>query len=237
MANFTGKNVLVIGGSRGIGAAIVSRLSAEGAKVAFTYAGSREAALDLAASTGSEAIRSDAANRQELIDTVHGRGNLDVLVINAGTLVLGDALELDPDAIDHMIDVNVRAPYHAAVEAARQMPEGGRIIVIGSTNGDRIPFAGGAAYALTKSAVQGMVRGLARDFGPRGITINAVQPGPVDTDMNPADGPMADTMHSFLAIKRHGRPDEVAGLVAYLAGPEAGFITGSFQTIDGGFAA
>lgn len=237
MANFTDKNVLVIGGSRGIGAAIVSRLSAEGAKVAFTYAGSRDAALDLAASTGSEAIRSDAANRQELIDTVRGRGSLDVLVINAGTLVLGDALELDPDAIDRMIDVNVRAPYHAAVEAARQMPEGGRIIVIGSTNGDRIPFAGGAAYALTKSAVQGMVRGLARDFGPRGITVNAVQPGPVDTDMNPADGPMADTMHSFLAIKRHGRPDEVAGLVAYLAGPEAGFITGSFQTIDGGFAA
>jgi len=237
MSNFAGKNVLVIGGSRGIGAAIVSRLSADGAKVAFTYAGSREAALDLAASTGSEAIRSDAANRQELIDTVRGRGSLDVLVINAGTLVLGDALELDADAIDHMIDVNVRAPYHAAVEAARQMPEGGRIIVIGSTNADRIPFAGGAAYALTKSAVQGMVRGLARDFGPRGITVNAVQPGPVDTDMNPADGPMADTMHSFLAIKRHGRPDEVAGLVAYLAGPEAGFITGSFHTIDGGFAA
>ncbi|MBV1691494.1 SDR family oxidoreductase [Novosphingobium sp. G106] len=237
MTDFAGKNVLVIGGSRGIGAAIVSRLSADGAKVAFTYAGSREAALDLAASTGSEAIRSDAANRQELIDTVRGRGGLDVLVINAGTLVLGDALELDADAIDHMIDVNVRAPYHAAVEAARQMPDGGRIIVIGSTNGDRIPFAGGAAYALTKSAVQGMVRGLARDFGPRGITINAVQPGPVDTDMNPADGPMADTMHSFLAIKRHGRPDEIAGLVAYLAGPEAGFITGSFQTIDGGFAA
>ena len=164
-------------------------------------------------------------------------GALDVLVINAGTLVLGDPLTLDADAVDHMIDVNVRAPYHAAVEAGRTMNDNGRIIVIGSVNGDRMPFAGGAAYALTKSAVQGMVRGLARDFGDRGITVNSIQPGPTDSDMNPAEGPMAATMHSFMAIKRHARPQEIAELAAYLAGPHAGMITGSMQTIDGGFGA
>src|SRR4029453_19623447 len=114
----------------------------------------------------------------------------------------------DADDIDRMIDINVRAPYHASVEAARRMNENGRIIVIGAVNGDVMPFAGGAAYALTKSAMQGMVRGLARDFGPRGITVNAIQPGPVDTDMNPANGPMAETMHSFMAIKRHIRPGD-----------------------------
>ena len=237
MSDFAGKNVLVIGGSRGIGAAIVDRFSADGANVAFTYAGSQDAAADLAARTGAEAIRSDAANRRQVIDTVRGRGGLDVLVANAGTLVFGDALDLEADEVDRMIDINVRAPYHAAVEAARRMPEGGRIIIIGSTNGDRMPFAGAAAYALTKSAVQGMVHGLARDFGPRGITVNAVQPGPIDTAMNPADGPMADMMYSLMALKRHGTVEEVAGLVAYLAGPEAGFITGSLHTIDGGFAA
>ncbi|MBY8824819.1 SDR family oxidoreductase [Sphingomonas colocasiae] len=237
MTDFTDKNVLVLGGSRGIGAAIVRRFSRDGARVAFTYAGAQAAAETLFAETGAEAVRTDSADRDALTATVAGRGPLDVLVINAGALVMGDPLTLDADAIDRMIDVNVRAPYHAAVEAARTMPEGGRIIVIGSTNGDRMPFAGGAAYALTKSAIQGMVRGLARDFGARGITVNNIQPGPTDTDMNPAAGPMADTMHGFMAIKRHIHADEVAGLAAYLAGPEAGMITGSMQTIDGGFGA
>lgn len=237
MADFSGKNVLILGGSRGIGAAIVRRFAKSGGKVAFTYAGSKEAAEALAAETGSEAIRADSADRDALIATVAGRGALDVIIINAGTLVIGDPLTLDADAVDRMIDINVRAPYHAAVEAARRMNAGGRIIVIGSTNGDRMPFAGGAAYALTKSAMQGMVRGLARDFGERGITVNSVQPGPTDSDMNPADGPMAEFMHSFMAIKRHIRADEVAELTAFLAGPQAAMITGSMQTIDGGFGA
>lgn len=164
-------------------------------------------------------------------------GPLDVLVVNAGTLALGDPLTIDPDAVDKMIDINVRAPYHASVEAARTMPDGGRIIIIGSVNGDRMPFAGGAAYALSKSALQGMARGLARDFGERQITVNVIQPGPTSTDMNPADGPMASMMHGFMALKRHGKPEEIAGLAAYLAGPEAGFITGAMHTIDGGFGA
>lgn len=237
MADFPGKNILILGGSRGIGAAIVRRFAKGGGKVAFTYAGSKEAAEALAAETGSEAIRTDSADRDALIATVAGRGALDVLVINAGTLVIGDPLTLDADAVDRMIDINVRAPYHAAVEAARHMNAGGRIIVIGSTNGDRMPFAGAAAYALTKSAMQGMVRGLARDFGERGITVNSVQPGPTDSDMNPADGPMAEFMHGFMAIKRHIRADEVAELTAFLAGPQGAMITGSMQTIDGGFGA
>jgi len=237
MDDLNGKNVLVLGGSRGIGAAIVRRFSAAGAAVSFTYAGSQAAAEALAAETGASAIQTDSADRAALIATVAGQGALDALIINAGTLVMGDPLQLDADAVDRMIDVNVRAPYHAAVEAARRMNDGGRIIVIGSVNGDRMPFAGGAAYALTKSAVQGMVRGLARDFGDRGITVNSIQPGPTDSDMNPADGPMAPMMHGFMAIKRHVKADEIAELVAYLAGPHAGMITGSMQTIDGGFGA
>jgi cyclic-di-GMP-binding biofilm dispersal mediator protein len=237
MTDFAGKNVLVLGGSRGIGAAIVRRFAKGDGKVAFTYAGSKDAATALATETGAEAIRTDSANRDELTATVAGRGALDVIVINAGTLVLGDPLTLDAGEVDRMIDVNVRAPYHASVEAARRMNANGRIIVIGSTNGDRMPFAGGAAYALTKSAMQGMVRGLARDFGDRGITVNSIQPGPTDSDMNPAEGPMAATMHSFMAIKRHARADEIAAFAAYIAGPHGAMITGSMQTIDGGFGA
>lgn len=237
MTDFSGKTALIIGGSRGIGAAIVRRLAEEGAAVTFSYAGSAEASAALAAETGAKAVQSDAADRDAVIALAAGSGPIDILVVNAGALVLGDPLTLDADAIDRMFDINIRAPYHAAVEAARRMPDGGRIIFIGSVNGDRIPFEGGAAYALTKSAIQGLTRGLARDFGGRGITVNAVQPGPTDTDMNPGEGPMSDLMHSFMAIKRHARPEEVAGMVAYLAGPEAAVVTGALHTIDGGFGA
>jgi cyclic-di-GMP-binding biofilm dispersal mediator protein len=237
MAVFQGKSVLVMGGSRGIGAAIVRRFAREGARVAFTYVGSREAAERLAAETSSTALLADSADRDAVIARVRERGPLDVLVVNAGIGLFGDPLDLDPDEVDRLIRINVHAPYHASVEAARRMPEGGRIIVIGSVNGDRMPFAGGAAYALSKSALQGLARGLARDFGPRGITINVIQPGPIDTDANPADGPLKELMHSFMAIKRHGRPEEVAGMAAWLAGPEASFVTGAMHTIDGAFGA
>lgn len=237
MPNFSNKNILVLGGSRGIGAAIVRRFASDSGKVAFTYAGSTDAAEALAEETGAEAIQTDSTDRDAVIATVASRGPLDVLVVNAGVAMLGDPLGFAPDDVDRMIQLNVNSPYHAAVEAARKMHDNGRIIVIGSVNGDRIPFAGGAAYGLTKSAVQGMVRGLARDFGSRGITVNNIQPGPVDTDMNPADGPMADSMHSFMAIKRHIRADEIAELTAFIAGPHGAMITGSMHTIDGGFGA
>ncbi|WP_279356805.1 SDR family oxidoreductase [Methylobacterium indicum] len=234
---FQDKSVLVLGGSRGIGAAIVRRFATEGARVSFTYAGSREAAEKLAAETGTVAEKTDSADRDAVIARVRESGPLDVLVVNAGVGAFGDPLEQDPDEVDRLVRINVTSPYHAAVEAARRMPEGGRIIVIGSVNGDRIPFPGLSAYAMSKSALQGMARGLARDFGPRGITVNVVQPGPIDTDMNPADGPMKDAMHAVMALKRHGRPEDVAGMVAWLAGPEASFVTGAMHTIDGGFGA
>ena len=235
MTTLMNKRALVLGGSRGIGAAIVERLASEGAATTFTYNRSAESAMDLASRTNAKALQADSADRVAISQMIADQGALDILVINAGILVMGNPLEINPEDVDRMIDINVRGPYHAAVDGARQMNEGGRIVIIGSVNGDRMPFAGGAAYALTKSAIQGMVRGLARDFGDRKITVNSVQPGPVNTDMNPADGPMKDAMHSFMAIKRHAEPTEIAGMVAYLAGPEASIVTGAQHTIDGGF--
>ncbi len=168
---------------------------------------------------------------------VRDAGPLDILVYNSGVLVSGDPLTIVPDEVDRLIDINVRAPYHAIVEAARTMSEGGRILLIGSVHGDRMPFQGITAYGMSKSALQGMARGFARDFGQRGITVNVIQPGPTDTDMNPANGPLADQMRAQMAIKRHGTAQDVASLTLYLAGPHAGGITGAMHTIDGGFGA
>ena len=151
--------------------------------------------------------------------------------------------EIDSFALadfDHTLNVNVRAVFVATQAAVRHMGQGGaygRVITIGSTNSDRVPWAGFSVYGMSKAAIVGLTKGLARDLGPRGITVNNVQPGPVNTDMNPADGPMASSMHGLMALSRHAHPDEIAGMVAYLAGPESGMVTGASLVIDGGFAA
>lgn len=234
MGEFAGKSVLVLGGSRGIGAAMVRHFVEAGAQVRFTYSGSKEAAEALAAETGASAHKADSAAREETVAAVRDAGALDILIVNAGVAMMGDPLKMDADAVDRLIDINVRSPYHAAVEAGRQMKDDGRIIIIGSVNGDRVPGPGFTAYALSKSAMQGLARGLARDFGPRGITVNTIQPGPVDTDMNPAEGPFAAMLHSMMAIKRHAHADEIAALALFLCGKDAALITGTTHTIDGG---
>ncbi len=204
MTDRQSRKILVIGGSRGIGAAVIRAFVSERADVTFTYAGSEAAAADLAIETGAVAIRSDAAARDDLLSLIRSMGSLDVFVFNAAMHVMGDPLDLDPSAIDRMIDVNIRSAYHGCVEAGREMAKGGRIIIVGSVNGDRVSGPGLTAYSMTKAAAQGIARGLARDFGSRDITVNVVQPGPTDTDMNPADGPRAADMHAVMALKRHG---------------------------------
>jgi 3-oxoacyl-[acyl-carrier protein] reductase len=242
----TGKVAMVTGASRGIGAAIAKRLAQDGAAVAITYLGAQTKADEVVRTIESAggravAIRADSADadavKQSVDETVRSLGRLDVLVNNAGVVVVSPLDKFALDDFDRMIAVNVRGVFVAAQEAVRHMVDGGRIITIGSVNADRMPFEGGGVYAMTKAAVAGLTRGLARDRGPRGITVNNVQPGPVDTDMNPANGPFAETLKSFMALKRYGQRAEIAGLVSYLAGPEAGFITGASLTIDGGFSA
>ena len=244
--NLAGKVALVTGGSRGIGAAIAQRLARDGAAVAITYANAQQKAEDVvraieAAGGRALAMRADNADveavKGAVAETVRALGHLDVLVNNAGIAVVMPLEQFSIDDFDRMVAVNVRGVFVAAQEAARHMSEGGRIITIGSVNADRMPFAGGSVYAMTKAAVAGLTRGLARDLGPRGITVNVIQPGPIDTDMNPADGPFAGHLKSWIALGRYGQGDEIAGLVAYLASPEAGFVTGASLTIDGGFSA
>ncbi|MBP5104423.1 3-oxoacyl-ACP reductase family protein [Pseudomonas protegens] len=244
--DLSGKVALIQGGSRGIGAAIVERLAAEGASVAFTYVSSAskaQALQDSIIAKGGKAlaIHADSADaeaiRRAVNDSVKAFGRLDILVNNAGVLAIAPLDEFKLEDFDRTLAINVRSVFIATQEAARHMGESGRIINIGSTNADRMPFAGGGPYAMSKAALVGLTKGLARDLGPRGITINNVQPGPVDTDMNPADSDFAASLMDLMAIRRYGHAEEVAGFVAYLASAEAGYITGASLTIDGGFGA
>ncbi len=163
-------------------------------------------------------------------------GRLDILV-NAGLVTIGMIGEIPDDEFERALSVNVRGAFTATQEAVRHLGEGGRIIMLGSVNSDPIPFAGASVYTLTKAALAGFTHGLARDLGHRGITVNNIQPGPVDTDMNPSDGPNAEFLKGLSAVKRFGKTSEIAGLMAYLVSPEAGYITGAQIRIDGGFAA
>lgn len=240
------KVALVVGGSRGIGAAIVRRLVQDGAKVAFTYARSPDKAAALAAdmtALGGEALAIEAdsaepnAIRKAVAETVDAFGHLDILVNNAGIFIRAPLDDYDIADFDRMVAVNVRGVFVAAQEAARHMREGGRIVTIGSIVADRTGTGGASVYAMTKGAVAALVRGLARDLGPRGITVNNVQPGPTATDMTPGEGPVADYVKPLIAVGRMGQDKEIAGLVAYLAGPEAGYVNGASLTIDGGLQA
>ena len=246
MGQFDGKTALVTGGSRGIGAGIVSRLAAEGAKVAFTYARAEGQAKDVAAAAvaaGGTAhpIHADSLREQDVesavAQTVDRFGGLDILVNNAAVAWFGPIGDLKMDEIDAMLTVNVRSAIVAIRESLPHMRDGGRIINIGSINADRTPFPGQSIYALTKGALSSLTRGLAHELAPRGITVNNIQPGPVDTDANPADGPMAPSLLGVMAVDRYGTAAEVAALVSYLAGSEARYITGSSLNIDGGFTA
>ncbi|MHC8402921.1 3-oxoacyl-ACP reductase family protein [Pseudomonas sp. MDT1-17] len=241
-----GKVAIVQGGSRGIGAAIVRRLAREGAAVAFTYASSAARADALVAEVTANggkclAICADSADVAALQHAIRQAaehfGKLDILVNNAGVLSWAPTEEFPLDELDRTFAINIRGVFVASQEAARHMNDGGRIINIGSTNAERVPVAGGAVYAMSKSALVGLVKGMARDLGPRRITVNNVQPGPIDTEMNPADGEFADQLKALMALDRYGKDDEIAAFVAYLAGPEAGYITGASLTIDGGFSA
>lgn len=242
----SGKIAIVTGGSRGIGAAIAQRLAADGAAVAITYNASpdRAAALveaitaaggraiSLAADAGDpEAVR--AAVQQ--VATLFGK--VDILVNNAGISVLGAPQDIAFEDFQRILAVNVTGVFVATQEALKHMGQGGRIIHIGSSMVQYAAFATASAYTLTKGAVAGFSRGLVRDLGPRGITVNTVHPGPTDSDMNPAEGPVADFVRPNIAVGRYGEGQDIASAVAYLASPEASFVTGAELMIDGGFTA
>lgn len=241
-----GKRALVTGAARGIGAAIALKLARDGADVAITYEKSADKAQAIALEIGAlgrkgVALQADAASAEASIEAVERAvadlGGLDILVNNAGVLVAGPFSDQSLEEMDLQLDVNVRGVLITTQAALKHLPEGGRIITIGSNAGLAVPFAGIAIYAATKSAMESFTRGLARELGPRAITVNLVRPGPIDTDMNPAGGPLAASILPSLSIPRYGKTHEVADAVAFLAGPGAAYITGSGILVDGGISA
>ena len=237
------KVVLVTGGSRGIGAGIAQRLAAEGASVAITYSKGADAAASVIKAIESAggkglAIQADstdaAAVKSAVEQTVTTFGHLDVLVNNAGTAIPKTFEETTLEELDHMIDLNLRAILVTTQAALKHLQDGGRIIMIGSCLGERVMMPGMAVYSATKAAVKLFTQALSREVGTRGITVNNIQPGPIDTELNPANSEWAAPQIAVTALKRFGHVDEVAALVAFVAGPEASYITGASLTVDGG---
>jgi 3-oxoacyl-[acyl-carrier protein] reductase len=240
----SGKRALVTGASRGIGAAIAKALAAEGADVAITYEKSEEAAAEVvrvieALGRRALAIQADSADaaavRASIEKTVAELGGLDILVNNAGILRLSAVKDISLEDIDALLNVNIRAPIVASKSAIPYLGQGGRIINIGSFFADRVPGGAGLpVYALSKSALSAFTQGLARELGPRNITVNVVQPGSIDTDMNPAHGPFGETLRSITALGRYGTVEDIGNVVAFLASAKAQYITGTALTVDGG---
>lgn len=243
MTMLSGKTALVTGASRGIGAAIARRLASDGAKVAITYTKGAEAAAkvvgDIERAGGKAiAIQADATDAKAVSaavkETVATFGRLDVLVNNAGTAIPKPFEDTTLEEMDRVIDINLRGVFIATQAALRQMQDGGRIISIGSCVGERMMTPGLVAYAATKGAVKMFTQGLSREVGARRITVNVIQPGPIDTDLNPASGDWAEPQIALTALKRYGSVEDIAAMVAFVAGPEAAYITGASLTVDGG---
>ena len=243
-ASLAGRRALVTGGSRGIGAEIVRRLAADGAAVAFTYGASATEAEKLAAEVAGSggtavAIQADSGDPKQVAtaidETVAQLGGLDILVNNAGVAYIGDVESLTMEQFDRLVAINVKGVFAAIQRAIPHLGSTGRIINIGSINADRVPGPGLSIYAMSKAAVAGLTRGLARELGPRGITVNNIQPGPVATEMNPEVGEFADSLRAVMALGRYGQPRDIASVVSYLAGPEAAYVTGANWNVDGGF--
>ncbi len=246
MPGLEGKVALVTGGSRGIGAAIARRLAREGADVALTYlnaAGRAKAVVEEIEAAGRVglAIPADGAEPKAVVGaverTVNEFGRLDVLVNNAGIFPNGPLDDVSLEEVDRTLAVHVRAVFVASQVAAKHMEGGGRIISIGSCFAERVPYPGVSLYAMSKSALIGLTKGLARDLGERGITANLVHPGSTDTEMNPADAPEAAAEREYIALGHYGRADDIAATVAHLAGEGGRYVTGASIAVDGGFAA
>jgi 3-oxoacyl-[acyl-carrier protein] reductase len=242
----TGKAALVTGGSRGIGAAIAKRLAREGADVAITYLRSAEKANEIVAeieSVGSRgiAVAADSADLAAVVGAVEraveALGRVDILVNNAGVFPYGPLEKVTLQELEHTLAIHAKAAFVATQAAVRHMTEGGRVINIGSSLAERVPYPGVALYSMSKSALIGLTKGLARELGERGITANVVHPGSIDTDMNPADGEGAADELLFIALGRYGTPDDIAATVAHLAGPGGHYITGASIAVDGGVTA